>query len=114
MALLEKIGDPTGIDLLKTMDIGEKLIAPLMPATKGIDDVAVATGAGRFHSSFLPSVKKAAEKTGVDLRELIMRVGEADMVEPNEELVMDLRNRACAASQAVPVPASGRFGKERS
>jgi 4-hydroxy-2-oxovalerate aldolase len=63
LALLEKTGDATGIDLLKTMDVGEQLVAPLMPSQKGVDDVAVATGAGRFHSSFLPRVKKAAEES---------------------------------------------------
>ncbi len=88
--LLEKMGDSPGVDVMKTLDIGEKLIAPLMPPQKGVDDVAVATGAGRFHSSFLPKVKKAADTMGVDLRELIMRVGEEDMVRPDEELIMDL------------------------
>jgi 4-hydroxy 2-oxovalerate aldolase len=103
VALLEKMGDATGIDLLKAMDIGRNLIAPLMPAQKGVDDVEVATGAGKFHSSFLPKVKKAAEMSGVDLRELIMRVGEANMVEPDEELVMDL------AQELARRPARFRF-----
>jgi len=90
VTLLEKINEPTGVDLLKTLSIGEELVVPIMPAQKGVDDVAVATGAGKFHSSFLPKVKSAADSAGVDLRELIMRVGEADMVGPDEELILDL------------------------
>jgi len=90
VTLFEKQGVKTGIDILKMMDIGEKFVVPLMPAQKGVDDVAVATGAGKFHSSFLPKVKKVADEMGVDLRELIMRVGDAEMVHPDEELVMDL------------------------
>jgi 4-hydroxy-2-oxovalerate aldolase len=109
VALLEKIGESTGIDLLKTMDIGESLIAPLMPAQKGTDDVAVATGAGRFHSSFLPTVKKVAEGVGVDLRELIMRVGEADMVQPDEELVMDLAQELAKRPRRFRFPHPVRF-----
>jgi len=90
VAIMEKLGEATGIDLIKTMDIGEKFIAPLMPSQKGVDDVAVAVGLGRFHSSFLPRVKMAADETGVDLRELIMRVGEEDVVNPENELIMEL------------------------
>lgn len=109
VTLLEKTGDPTGIDLLKTLDIGERLIAPLMPAQKGVDDVAVATGAGRFHSSFLPKVKKVADETGVDLRELIMRVGEAEMVHPDEELIMDLAQELARRPRRFRFPHPVRF-----
>jgi 4-hydroxy 2-oxovalerate aldolase len=109
VALLEKIGDPTGIDLLKAMDAGENMITPLMPSQKGIDDVAVATGAGKFHSSYLPKVKKVADEVGVDLRELIMRVGEADMVALNEELVMDLALELARRPRRFKFPHPVRF-----
>ena len=109
VTLLEKIGDPTGVDLLRTLDIGERLIAPLMPPQKGVDDVAVATGAGRFHSSFLPKVRKVAEETGVDLRELIMRVGEAEMVHPDEELIMDLAQELARRPRRFRFPHPVRF-----
>jgi len=113
VALLEKTGDPTGIDLLMTMDIGESLIAPVMPAQKGTDDVAVATGAGKFHSSFLPNVKKVADQVGVDLRELIMRVGEADMIQPNEELVMDLALELARRPRRFRFPHPVRFDDKK-
>ncbi len=109
VTLLEKIGEPTGIDLLKTLDIGVQLIEPLMPAQKGVDDVAVATGAGKFHSSFLPRVRKVADETGVDLRELIMRVGEAEMVTPDEELVMDLAMEMAKRPRRFRFPHPVRF-----
>lgn len=109
ITLLEKIGEPTGIDLLKTLDIGQDIIVPLMPAQKGVDDVAVATGAGKFHSSFLPKVVQIAQKTGVDLRELIMRVGDADMVHPNDELIMDLAQELARRPKRFRFPHTVRF-----
>ncbi|MFH1676068.1 MAG: 4-hydroxy-2-oxovalerate aldolase [bacterium] len=112
VALFEKLGDPTGVDLLKTLDIGEKIIAPIMPPQKGVDDVAVATGAGRFHSSFLPKVKKIAEESGVDLRELIMRVGEADMVAPDEVLITDLAQELAKRPRRFRFPHIVKFDSD--
>jgi 4-hydroxy 2-oxovalerate aldolase len=112
VALLEKMGEPTGIDILRMLDIGEKLVAPIMPAQKGVDDVAVATGIGKFHSSFLPKVRKAAEEAGVDLRELIVRVGEADMVGPNEDLIMDLAQELAKRPRRFRFPHTVRFDVE--
>jgi len=109
VTLLEKMGEPTGVDLLKTLDIGEKVIAPMMPAQKGVDDVAVATGAGKFHSSYLPKVKKAAEEAGVDLRELIMRVGEADVVGASDEMIMDLAQELAKRPRRFRFPHAVRF-----
>lgn len=109
ITLLEKIGEPTGIDLLKTLDIGQEIIAPLMPAQKGVDDVAVATGAGKFHSSFLPKVIQIAQKERVDLRELIMRVGDADMVHPDDELIMDLAQELAKRPRRFRFPHVVRF-----
>jgi 4-hydroxy-2-oxovalerate aldolase len=109
ITLLEKIGEPTGIDLLKTLDIGQNIIAPLMPAQKGVDDVDVATGAGKFHSSFLPKVVQIAQKMNVDLRELIMRVGDADMVHPDDELIMDLAQELAKRPKRFRFPHTVRF-----
>jgi hypothetical protein len=48
------------------------------------------------------------------LRELIMRVGEADMVEPNEELVMELALELARRPRRFRFPHPVRFepGKE--
>lgn len=111
VTLLEKIGEPTGLDLLKILDIGENIVAPLMPPQKGVDDVAVATGIGRFHSSFLPKVKHAADTENVDLRELIMRVGEAEMVHPDEEMIMELAQELAKRPRRFRFPRAVRFEK---
>ncbi|HDS30962.1 MAG TPA: hypothetical protein ENN67_07970, partial [Firmicutes bacterium] len=66
-------------------------------------------GAGKFHSSFLPKLKKVADATGVDLRELIMRVGEAEMVSPTEELVMDLAHELAKRPRRFRFPHPVRF-----
>jgi hypothetical protein len=82
-----------------------------MPPQKGVDDVAVATGIGRFHSSFLPKVKHAADEEGVDLRELIMRVGEAEMVHPDEEMIMELAQELARRPRRFRFPRAVRFEK---
>jgi len=50
---------------------------------------------------------------GVDLRELIMRVGEADMVEPKEELIMDLAQELARRPRCFRFPHPVRFEKDK-
>lgn len=84
--LLEKLGYHTGIDLYKTMDLGEKIVRPMMGGGRGVDPISATLGAAQFHSSFLKIVERIAGKYGVDVRELITKVSEIDRIKVTEEL----------------------------
>lgn len=76
VALFEKRGIKTGIDLFELMDVAETYLEPLSLRIQMYDMLAVAMGYGQFHSSFLPRVDAAARKHGVDLRRLVVAAGE--------------------------------------
>jgi hypothetical protein len=85
--LYEKMGISTGVDLFKTMKIGEDLIRPLMPIKSGVTALDITMGLAQFHSSFLPRIERAAVEFGVDPKLLIMEVSRVDRINPAEELI---------------------------
>ena len=99
--LLEKLGYRTGIDLYKAMDMGEKIVKPMMGGDKGVDPISAMLGAAQFHSSYLKIVERIAKKYQVDIRELIAKVSEIDRIKVTEEL---------AEKVAKSLPSRGPFG----
>ena len=89
LAAMERAGRPLGFDLLRVIDMGERLIKPLM-AGHGYDSMDVVVGFAQFHSSFTPLVRECAAKYGVDQRRLIMAVCARDKVNPSRELVEEI------------------------
>lgn len=84
----EKMGVPTGLDVRSLLESGERLVRPLMAADGGgATSLNVVIGMAGFHSSFLDRVRAAAARFDVDLKDLILAVGELDRVDPSPALV---------------------------
>ena len=84
VAVFNKLGVETGIDLYEVMDAAEEFLEPLMSQMQLYDMMAVSMGYSQFHSSFLPKVAAAARRHGVDLRRLVIAMGELDPVHLDE------------------------------
>jgi len=84
--VLEKLGYETGIDPFKTMDLGERVIKPMMNRDQGVDDMSIIAGISQFHSSFSKTVENAARKYKIDPRMLIMEVSKIDRINVTVEL----------------------------
>ncbi len=84
VAVFHRLGVETGIDLFEVMDAAEEFLEPLMSQIQLYDMMAVSMGYSQFHSSFLPKVAAAARKHAVDLRRLVIAMGELDPVNLNE------------------------------
>lgn len=85
----QKLGYETGIDLLKILDVAEKLVAPYM-ATHSADTLELIFGYSKFHSGFFPLVRKAADRFHVDPRLLVIRLSEIDVVNVTEQKALSL------------------------
>jgi len=92
LAALQRIGIESGINLLMTMDAGERYIRPLI-RRRGISSLDVISGLAQFHSSYMGRIRKYASKYGVDPRELICRVCEIDRVDCKESLVEEIAQK---------------------
>jgi 4-hydroxy 2-oxovalerate aldolase len=98
LVLLDKLGYRTGVDLLKAMEAGERLIRPRMTGGTGVSALEVTMGAAQFHSSFMPRIEKACNAHGIDAKLLITEVSKIDKINPSEALIDAVATR-CAAAQ---------------
>ena len=85
--LLEKSGYNCNIDYIELFDVAERWVAPLMPKLQGLPPLEVTIGMSRFHTAFMPKIKRALDKYDVDMKRLIVEVSKKDFVNPSEELI---------------------------
>jgi len=86
VAILKKRGMLADVDMKAVMDIGNGLIRPLL-GRRGVDPMAVTGGFAKFHSSFTPKVLKYAQKHGIDVRDLIVKLCEEDLISAPDDLL---------------------------
>jgi 4-hydroxy-2-oxovalerate aldolase len=113
VAILKKRGMLPGIDMKGVMDVGAGLIQPLL-GRRGVDPMAVTGGYASFHSSFTSKVVKYAQKHDIDVRDLIVRLCEEDLVSAPDDLLERLGGELANAKmpRAISIPAFGVGRKE--
>lgn len=99
VAVLTRLGYDTGIDLYKVMDAGE-VLDPLMHRPQVISNEALAIGYAGAYGSFLLHARRAAEKFGVDARDILMEMGRRKTVGGQEDLIIDVAIDLAKAKQA--------------
>ncbi len=88
--LLTKVGIESGIDLYKIMDVSENIVSKMMIKPQEITSVSLISGIAGVFSAFAPHVKKAAERFGVDPRDIFMELGRRKMVGGQEDFIVDV------------------------
>lgn len=89
-AVLNKLGYETGVDFYKLMDIGQELIDPIMHRPQIISNDALAIGYAGAYGSFLLHARKAAERFGIDARDILLEMGKRKAVGGQEDLIIDV------------------------
>lgn len=90
VAVLHKAGYETGVDLYRLMDVGEQVVRPIMPRAQEIDNAAVILGYAGVYSTFLLHTYRAAEKYGLDARDILMELGRRGAVGGQEDWIVDV------------------------
>jgi len=90
VAVLERMGIETGVDLYGIMDVAEDLIVPMMDQPVRIDRDALILGYAGVYSSFLLFAQRAAEKYGVASRDILVEMGRRKTVGGQEDLIEDV------------------------
>jgi 4-hydroxy 2-oxovalerate aldolase len=90
IAVLEREGYETGVDLYKILDaadIAEKEIIPTVPT---ISSTSIVSGMAGVFSGFLKSVNKVAEEYKVDPRDVFFKLGERKVVAGQEDMILEI------------------------
>jgi 4-hydroxy-2-oxovalerate/4-hydroxy-2-oxohexanoate aldolase len=90
VAVLERMGVESGVDLFKAMDIAEDLIVPMMDHLVRVDRDALTLGYAGVYSSFLLFAKRSAQKYGLSSRDILMELGRRRTVGGQEDMIEDL------------------------
>jgi 4-hydroxy 2-oxovalerate aldolase len=90
VAVLDRVGKPTGIDLWKLQDLAEQVVRPIMPKQPTIDRLTLTQGYVGVPGSFLQHAVRAGERFGVDPRDILREVGRRQSVGGQEDLVVEV------------------------
>lgn len=88
--LLEKTGIPTELDLYKLMDLSDNIVSKISAKPQEISSLSLISGMSGVFSGFAPHVKKAAERFGVDPRDIFIELGRRRMVAGQEDFIVDI------------------------
>lgn len=90
VAILNKMGITTNLDLYKLMDNSENIISKLMKNPLEINSVTLTSGLAGIFSGFAPHVIKAANRFGVDVRDILIELGKKKVVAGQEDIIIDV------------------------
>lgn len=90
VAVLNRMGIDTGVDLFGVMDIAEDLVVPLTVQPVRVDRDALTLGYAGVYSSFLLFAKRAGAKYGVPAHEILLELGRRKTVGGQEDRIEDL------------------------
>jgi 4-hydroxy 2-oxovalerate aldolase len=90
VAVLDKLGYKTGVDLYAIMDAAEDVVRPLMQRPQVIDKAALSLGYAGVYSSFLLHTDRAAEKYRLDPRDILIELGKRKVVGGQEDMIVDV------------------------
>jgi 4-hydroxy 2-oxovalerate aldolase len=99
VAVMERTGFGTGIDLWRLEDIADKIVRPIMTTPPIVDRTTLTQGFAGVPGSFLHHAFAAAERFGVDARDVMVEVGRKKSVGGQEDLVIEVAARLAAAEQ---------------
>ncbi|MEU1789113.1 4-hydroxy-2-oxovalerate aldolase [Streptomyces sparsogenes] len=99
VAVLERLGHHTGIDLRRLADAADLAERTLMPAPPTIDSISLVSGLAGVFSGFKKPVLAAAEQEGVHPWDLFAELGRLRVTAGQEDMIPDAA-RALAAQGA--------------
>lgn len=90
VAVLDRLGIETGIDMYKMMDIAEDLVAPILQKPQEITKDSLVLGYAGVYSSFLLHAQRAARQFKIDSRDILIELGRQKVVGGQEDMIFDV------------------------
>ena len=90
LAVCDRLGVETGVNLFRAMDVAEDLIIPLMDEIVRVDRDSLTLGWAGVYSSFLLFARRAAARYGLSSRDILVELGRRRTVGGQEDMIEDL------------------------
>jgi 4-hydroxy 2-oxovalerate aldolase len=97
--VLERQGIGTGADFYGLMDLAKDAVDPIMQRPQSIDNGSLMLGYAGVYSSFLLHVYAAADKYGLEPRDILVELGRRKMVGGQEDMIIDVAFQLSAGAQ---------------
>ena len=99
IAVLERLGYSTGVDLYKILDAGdlaEKMLVKEMPSIKS---VSVVSGMAGVFSGFMKPVTRIAQEFNIDPRDIFFELGRRKIVAGQEDIILEVAKELAQHAQ---------------
>ncbi|NCD70750.1 4-hydroxy-2-oxovalerate aldolase [Mucilaginibacter agri] len=90
VAVLEKLGYATGIDLYKILDAADLAEREIMPLVPVIKSESIISGLSGVFSGFSKHVSRISSEYGVDQRDVYRKLGKRKVVAGQEDLIIEV------------------------
>jgi 4-hydroxy 2-oxovalerate aldolase len=84
--------------VFKLIDVAEGAVAPILPRPQIVDGTALMIGYAGVYSTFFLFAKRAAEKYGVDSREILLELGKRGVIGGQEDTIVDVAAELAAGA----------------
>jgi 4-hydroxy 2-oxovalerate aldolase len=88
--VLKRMDMDTGLDFYGLMDIAKDVMPGIIQRPQTIDTGSLMLGYAGVYSSFLLHVYNAAEKFGLDARDILVELGRRKMIGGQEDMIVDV------------------------
>ncbi|MCU4183965.1 4-hydroxy-2-oxovalerate aldolase [Acidiferrimicrobium sp. IK] len=105
VAVAERLGIRTGIDVLGLLDVAEDVVRPIMDAECVKDRLAIIMGYAGVYSSFLKHAYRAADRYDVSGAEILLECGRQHLVGGQEDQIIHI---AATLAEAGPLAEAAR------
>jgi len=89
VAVCDRMGMETGVDVWKIQDVAEDLVVPIMDFPIRVDRDALTLGYAGVYGSFLLFARRAEKKYGVPSRDILVELGRRGLVGGQEDMIED-------------------------